>query len=111
MTEITQMLDSLKRIEALLESLHTSLNPRLSLQFHGNSPMKPLNRWAKLAGYASFNVYICLGGSLDDARHDIHKKIAALEDALFALSQYRGKPTDNPITDQNNAQIQGDDDC
>jgi hypothetical protein len=92
---------------------------------------RALDRWARNQGYADFDTYIRIGGSIAEARADIGHRIAMLESARVALGRYqpgdRVKPADstpNPTigpdalaaaeadavgepVDADNAQIQG----
>jgi hypothetical protein len=47
--------------------------------------MKPLDSWARQFGYADFDTYIQAGGSINDVRRDIAKRIHNLQIALDAL--------------------------
>jgi hypothetical protein len=57
--------------------------------------MKALDSWARQFGYSDFDTYIRAGGgSLEDVRTDIHRRIRLLHDALKALSFDEPEPED-----------------
>jgi hypothetical protein len=49
---------------------------------------RALDRWARNQGYADFDTYIRIGGSIAEARADIGHRIAMLESARVALGGY-----------------------
>jgi hypothetical protein len=49
---------------------------------------RALNRWARGRGYADFDTFIRVGGSIAEACEDIDHRIAMLEDARVALGRY-----------------------
>jgi hypothetical protein len=49
---------------------------------------RALDRWARNQGYADFDTYIRVGGSIAEARADIGHRIAMLESARGALGGY-----------------------
>jgi hypothetical protein len=57
--------------------------------------MKALDSWARQFGYSDFDTYIRAGGgSLQDVRTDIQRRIRLLHDALKALTFDEPEPED-----------------
>jgi hypothetical protein len=49
---------------------------------------RALDRWARNQGYADFDTYIRVGGSIAEACENIDHRIAMLEDAKVAAGRY-----------------------
>src|SRR5262249_52090797 len=53
---------------------------------------RALDRWARTTGWADFDTYIRLGGSVSDAARDIDAKVLWLNKARAALYDYAPPP-------------------
>jgi len=53
---------------------------------------RALDRWARLTGWADFDTYVRLGGSIGDAARDIADRVLWLNRASAALHSYAPPP-------------------